>query len=167
MKTAAIICILLLSSCYTKQKAQKQFGRAAVTYPEVAADYCGRVYPPKDTFINGQVIYKIDTLYSDGEVLILSDTVVIRDTVFITKVKKIPTVIRETVFKTDTIIKENNAATEAATIQLNSALQRLAERTAELKSWKFTAKKRFWGMIGLLAVLLFVAYLLTRKMNKK
>lgn len=166
MKTAAIILLILLSSCYTKQKAVKQFSRSAVAYPEVAADYCGRVYPPIGTFIAGKEVYRIDTLFSDGELLILSDTATIKDTVIITKTKHIPTIIRGTVVKTDTVVKIDKADLDLCNIQLNSSLNLLAERNSEVNDWKAKAKKRFWINAGLVALSLFLLFLLIRKTDK-
>lgn len=42
---AAILLVVLFSSCYTAKKAKAQFGKSVTAYPILGADYCSRTYP--------------------------------------------------------------------------------------------------------------------------
>ncbi len=44
MRYAVIFCFVLCG-CFSQKQAQKQFGRAVSTFPEIGADYCARTYP--------------------------------------------------------------------------------------------------------------------------
>lgn len=177
MKTVKVIAVgiityallFLLTGCYSSQKARKQFGRATVTYPEIPAEYCARTYPPKDTIIQGKDIVKTDTLWGEGETVFIRDTIRNRDTVFIKTVERLPgQVITRTVFRTDTVYQENRAALDLANINLTRSLALSDEKTKLADKWRKIAKKRFWIILGMGAVMaLGIFAMIKKKVAKK
>jgi hypothetical protein len=148
-----LFILSLLSSCYTERKARGQFSRAAVGYPIIAAEYCAMTYPPKDTVITGQTVTQTDTLWADSSVVI-RDTIRNRDTVYIHTVERLPgQVITRTVLRTDTVFKTNTAAVDACNIALRAAV--LSEQTLrkERDKWRAIARKRWWIIFGMGAVI--------------
>lgn len=162
-----LLLLILLSGCYTRQKATNQFSRAAVAYPELPAGYCARTYPPKDSLIKGDSVVTFDTIYTGGETVF--DTVRVADTIRIVKTIQLPgTRIIERVYKTDTIVKINTAALDLCSIERGRALALAEDKTAEAAKWRALAKKRFWiitGMGAAMALGLFLA--LRRKVVNK
>lgn len=158
--------LILLCGCYTRNKAQQQFARSTVTYPEIAADYCGRTYPVRDSFIRGKDVMKTDTLWGDGETIVLRDTIRSRDTVFIKITNQLPgKVIERTYYRTDTIKIENTAALDLSRIEMNKAINLASDKTIEADKWRKIAKKRFWIILGMGAVMaLGIFALIKRKM---
>ena len=147
MRLAPLILIILLAGCYTRQKAQKQHGRVAATYPEIPADYCARMYPAKDSLIKGDSIFVSDTIFTGGNVSF--DTTIIMDTKYITKTIQLPgTKIIERIYKTDTIVKVNTAALDLCSIERRDAIFLAKDKTAEADKWRKIAKKRFWMLLG-------------------
>lgn len=104
-----IIVLLLLAilfwfvcGCTTAKKATNFM----LTHPEVAAEFCAKEFPVKDSLIKGDSIILYDTLWGLSDPVI--ETVTKNDTVTITKT--LPSkVITKTVHIRDTIIRENFA----------------------------------------------------------
>lgn len=57
MKYTCIALLLLLSSCYTPKKAERQMLKAKAHYPEMVAGNCADWYPPVDS-IDTKIVYK-------------------------------------------------------------------------------------------------------------
>lgn len=74
-----VVIILMFTGCYTKQKATVQHGKAVVTYPEIGADYCARTYPCVDGIVKTDTVITLDTIYTDPEIEILTDTILIQN----------------------------------------------------------------------------------------
>lgn len=172
-KIALLYVVLLLfvvsclTSCYTHKKAQQQFGRAAATYPELPAEYCARIYPPKDSLIKGDTVITFDTLWGASEIHF--DTVYSfrKDTVFITKIVPGKTII-QTITVKDTIQIVNTAEVDYWKIQANKAINLATDKTKESDKWKRIAKKRWWIILGMGAgIALGIFVLIRRKLVKK
>lgn len=161
------ILIILLASCYSRNKAQVQHGKAVATFPEIGADYCARTYPARDTVIKGETVTHFDTIYTGGETIF--DTFTVNDTVRIIKTVQLPgTKIIERQFKTDTVVRVNTAEVDLWRIQANKALDIATDKTKEADKWKKIAKKRFWIIFGMGAVLtLGLVAMIYRKFRKK
>jgi hypothetical protein len=141
-----VIC-LVLASCYSPKTAQVQFARAAVTYPEISAGYCARVYPSKDSFIIGKDSIRVDTLWGD---VVIRDTVIEKsvDTVRIYYTTQLPgKVITRTTVRTDTIRWENRAALDLLNIANEKLLSKLDK--AELQRDKEREYKNWWRKMAL------------------
>lgn len=146
-----LVALVFLTSCYTRQKAQVQHGKAVATFPEIGADYCARIYPPKDSLVKGDSIFieKTDTLWGDGNTVI--------DTIYfegkpkeIIKVVTLPgKTIIERHFRVDTLRVTNTAEVDLWKIQANKAIDIATDKTKESDKWKKLAKQRFWIIIGM------------------
>ncbi len=161
MRFVIIIC-LILSGCFSQKQAQKQFGKVAAVYPGIPADYCARVYPPKESLIIGKDSIRVDTLWGD---VIIRDTLVERkvDTVRIYYTTQLPgKVITKTSVRVDTIYQENKARVDLLNIDLGKALTIATDKTKESDKWRRIAKIRFWIIAGLGAVLLTVLALVIK-----
>lgn len=143
---------LMLTSCSTLEKKIEKAKSVAYANPKSFAEFCGNVYPPKESYIKGKDSTIVDTL-------VRRDTV----TVFITgKDGRIDTVklpcppckgITKTIFRTDTVKQENTAKLEAVMNDKMKFEQMYAlENKARLEAGK-TAKNRLWYLIGLLGVI--------------
>jgi hypothetical protein len=165
----AILSILLLTGCYTRKKATTQFGRAAITYPELPAEYCARTYPTKDSVIKGKDIIHVDTLWGEGEVIIKSDTIKARDTIFIRVTRELPgKVIERTFTRTDTVFQTNTAAVDLCAIERRNAIALATDKTKEADKWRKIAKKRFWIILGMGTVMaLGIFAIIKKKIAKK
>ena len=154
-----LILLVLLSGCYSRPIATKQHGRAVSTYPDLAADYCARVYPAKDSLIKGDSVVIFDTIYTGGNVSF--DTTIIMDTKYITKTIQLAGVrVIERIFKTDTVIRVDRAALDLCSIERGKAIHNEEAQRIECDKWRKIAKKRFWIIVGLgagIALGIFVA----------
>jgi len=157
-----LIFIIVLSGCYSRQKAVKQHGRASATYPEIAADYCARIYPAKDSLIKGDSIVITDTIYTGG--LTSFDTTIVMETKYITKTIQLPgTKIIERIFKTDTVVRVDRAALDLCSIERGKALTIATDKTKEADKWRAIARKRFWLLVGLGAAMALGIFAMIRK----
>lgn len=158
------ILMALLTSCYTRSKAQKSFARATVTYPEIAADYCSRTYPPRDSLIHGRDIIHVDTLWGEGETIVKNDTLRTRDTIYIRTTRELPgRVIERTLVRTDTIRVTNTAEVDKWVITARDAVSVSVDKTKEASYWRKIAKKRFWIILGLGAAIAIGVVAMIRK----
>lgn len=66
-----LFIILLLSSCYTTNKAKKQVSKAHALKPNVTAEMCNSFYPIKDS-----VSYKFEFVQGKNDTTLQVDTVV-------------------------------------------------------------------------------------------
>lgn len=144
---------LLLCSCYSRNIATKQFGRASITYPEIPADYCARIYPAKDSIIQGATIIRVDTLWEAGETFI--DTIRIAGKpIEITKTIILPgqTITIERL-RVDTVRYENTAALDVANIEKRAAILALSTEQARADKYKKTSRRYLWILIAIGAAL--------------
>lgn len=141
---------ILLCGCYTERTAKGRFGKAVTAYPKIAAEYCGLTYPCKDSVKIGKDSIRVDTLWGEGEITIIRDTLRSKDTIWIKTVQQLPgTVIYKTVLRTDTIYQTDKAAFKVCDIERGQAIELLNKKTIEYDKWKAIAKKRFWIICGL------------------
>lgn len=138
--------------CYSPNKARNQFAKAVTYDPALAATYCGITFPVKEKFIPGKDSIRVDTLWSDGEIITRTVVERIRDTVYTTRYIQGNT-IRETIIRTDTVIKENTASVEAERLNNKALTGVLASKTTEADTLRKSRNK--WRMIaiGLMVVL--------------
>lgn len=163
----AFIVICALFSCYGPKQAQNQFAKAVAYDPLLPANYCAITYPVKEKIIAGETVTKTDTIWGDGEIIHHTTVERIRDTVYVTKFVQGNT-IRETIIRTDTVVKENTAAVEAERLNNKKLTGLLETTTVDRDKWKAIAKKRLWTIIGLsTAMALGLVALLYRKFKKK
>lgn len=146
-----LILALILTGCYGPKQARNQFAKAVAYDQGLAADYCATTYPVKETVIQGKDIVKYDTLWGEGEVITRTVIERVRDTVYTTRYLQGNT-IRETVIRTDTIVKENTAALAAARIDNTRLTGLLVDKTAYGDKWREIARKRFWIIVALCAI---------------
>lgn len=162
----AALVASLLQGCYTQQKAKNQFGKAAITYPEIPARYCATTYPAKEVLIKGKDSLLIDTIYT-GTGEFITDTIVKNDTIFYHTVERLPgTVITKTIARVDTAYIENTAALALCDIERGKAIGLLDKKTIEADRWRAIAKKRFWIIVGLgLILMISFAWKIYKKMT--
>ena len=166
MKWAALILFAtFLGGCYSQRKAKTQFSRAAVAFPELPAQYCSTTYPVKEKVIKGADSLIFDTIYTDGETI--TETVYHLDTVFVYTKEILPgQVINRTQLRVDTIYQENTAALGLCSIERGKAISLLQDKTKEADKWRRIAKKRFWIIAGMGAVMLLGLLAMIRKKVK-
>jgi len=167
----AIFLFIVLSGCSAAQKAQRQekkIQKAAQYLLSVDAldELCEEVYPVRDSIIKGDSVLLFDTLYIEGE--IITDTLIEKDTVRIVTTKTLPSkTITKTAHVIDTIVRENTAAVNACNDDKRKLIGLLEKKTIENEDWKDKAKKRFWVIVGLMALIfLIIGYNIYRIKNK-
>jgi hypothetical protein len=165
MKVIVVLLSFLVVSCYSTKKAEKQFGRAAATYPTIPAAYCAATYPTKTVFVKGDTIVISDTIQKDGT--IVEDTLITFDTVRITITKILPAqVITKTIHVTDTIIQENTAKLSLCELERGKALDLLSVANKKADTFESKAKVRLWVIISFLLAFLISLYFNLRKLFK-
>lgn len=166
MRTLLLFTVLTcLASCYGPQKAAKQHGRAVTTFPQIGADWCAKTYPVEvDTILIGDSIIHLDTLWGEGQTYY--DTLLVRDTLRITKIIEKPLYITKTVHRVDTLFKESAARLDQCALARDVALRLLEKKTEESDNWESKAKKRFWVILGMGATMLIGLFLALRKKIK-
>lgn len=152
-----LIILVLLTGCYTRPVAVRQHAKAATTYPDIAADYCARVYPSKDSLIKGDTVTVTDTIYEGGTSYI--DTVKVLDTVRITKTITLPAkIITRTVNIHDTVIKVNTADLDLCNIERRKVIDSLNKEQARADKYQKRAKVRGFILLGLLLAAIVYLY---------
>ena len=165
MKVIVVLLSFLIVSCYNQRKAQTQFGKAAVTYPNIPAQFCAITYPPKITVLKGDTITKTDTIQKEGT--IIEDTLITFDTVRITITKTLPgQVITKTIHVTDTFQVENTAKVKECELERSKTLDLLGAANTKADKFERQAKMRLWIMISFLLALLISLYFNLRKLFK-
>lgn len=159
-----ILLSVIITGCYTQEKAKRQFSRAAVYDPAIGAEFCALTFPARDSILPGTTITKTDTAWIEGEFRI--DTVFVAGKpIEVTKTIILPgKVITNTIFRTDTIYRENTAALELS--RMNERAMVLALNTEQVRANKYAgqAKKRLLALIGAGALLgLWLFFKLRRK----
>lgn len=138
--------LLLLTSCYTQRKAETQIRKADVTYPITTATFCASRFPvvPRT---NTVIERTTDTLYQQGDTVVMGDTVVITRTVTNT----IRTTIHDTI---PDVAKINELQGENSALQADVALWQ--ERSVKAQDKADNRGKYvwlFWGLVALLVVI--------------
>lgn len=162
------LIILCLTGCYNLKKATLQHGKAVATYPQIGADYCARVYPPAIKLIKGDTVVSVDTFWTEGNTMYDTLRVANTDTVRIIKTIQLAgTKIIERTTIHDTVEVVNTAALDLARIELGKALTIATDKTKEADKWRKIAKKRFWVILGMGAVMVLgIVAVVRRKMRK-
>lgn len=154
MKTIVIILsMLLLASCYTQKKAEKQVTKAHINHPLVVAKFCGDVFPPK-------TITKIEKEYIQGKDSLIYDTISVDCEEVINEVERIVKVpvIREH-YRVDTFREnrtdsvENTAKVKALEIALSDEVKLRVQ--AETKAKRLTNQSYFlwsWFVLSILGI---------------
>lgn len=121
----AVSFIMMITGCYTEQKASRQVYKAHRKHQVVTAQFCGSVYPPVSS-ISDSFIYK------PGETLVLSDTVNRYDTV----VRVLNRYIIKTQKRTDTLYIAKNAqlVNRAGETLLQQENRAISDKLAALSS---------------------------------
>lgn len=148
-----VMMLVAIGGCSTPQSINKRVHRKAekakaflkenYLLPKICADE----FPVKTEYIKGDSVVHFDTLYVEG---IIYDTVTQNDTVYITR--SLPgKVINKTIYRTDTLVKENTARIAAMQIEIDKLkaekevlLLKIEGIEAERDSWKTKARKRQW-----------------------
>lgn len=143
-----LILSLIFCGCYSRPIATKQHGRAAATYPDIAADYCARTYPVTNETIKGDSVFITDTMWGEGTTRI--DTVYVAGKPFeVTKTIILPgKTVTNTIYRTDTVVKENTAALELSRGNERKAVAGWNAETNERKKYQGRARKYLFGLIG-------------------
>lgn len=153
-KTLTIISIaLLLSGCYTTNKASKQVIKAHVTYPQVTAKYCSEFYPTHDSvvikreLVKGETITEVDSFWVD------CDSIVKNNPESKSNVK-VPCPPSKNSFRVDTvynskvIFRENTARIADFEFQIKKKDATIIKQGEDISFYK----KYMWAFFGLLTV---------------
>lgn len=138
MKYYLLIIMLLLSSCYTPKKAEKQVIKAQISYPAVVANHCATIYPPKiDTFIRteikqGATVTEYDTIKIDCDS--------VNHFAGVSKMVKVP--IGKIKYRVDTFTREvvRNVENTAKTSYLEANIKQIQKANDSINS-KFQSEK--------------------------
>jgi hypothetical protein len=153
MKKLFIIPTILLSGCYTLNKAQKQVIKAHVEYPQVTAKYCSEFYPTKDSVIikkelaKGKTITKIDSFWVNCDSIVKNNPGAILNV-------KVPCPPSKNSFRVDTIydskeiVRENTA--RVASLQFD--LKKTEAIVMKLEGKVSFYKKFMWAFFGLIGL---------------
>ena len=159
MRSLLLSVLLVLSSCYTEQKATNQIIKAKEKFPKIVAKKTAEWFPCKTKLVKSDSVkYKtvirtlksIDTTY-------LMDTLFRLDTVLIEKnctkvLYKYREVLKEVPAVHDTIIQIDSSSLFAITYERDAAL--LDKSKMEVK-YKVFLKISFWLFLILLLALLY------------
>lgn len=149
-----LLGVIVLFSCYSRNKAQQQFGKAVVSYPDIPTNYCSITFPPKIVTIKGDSITVTDTIWGEG--ITITDTLRTKDTIRITNTKTLPAqVIVKTIRITDTITVENTAQLKNCELERGKVVDMLAEANIELLKAEGKANSRGiwkWSLLALIIV---------------
>lgn len=153
-KTFPIISIaLLLSGCYTTNKAKKQVIKAHAEYPQVTAKYCSEFYPTKDSviikkeLIKGETITEVDSFWVDCDSIVKNNPGAKSNI-------KVPCPPSKNSFRVDTvydskeIIRENTARIANFEFQIKEKDTTIIKQGGDISFYK----KFMWAFFGLLAV---------------
>lgn len=142
--------ILLLSSCVSVQKKRSRAHDFFRDHPTELAELCADKFPPSIEYRPGKPVIKSDTT-------IITDTVTIRvDCPDGTQVDCPPArniIIRDTMFVTDTIYKENTARIEELLLKAERSERLHIVEQALRQEAESRASKRGWALAGLLTVI--------------
>jgi hypothetical protein len=140
-------CLLLLSiqACYTQRKAETQIRKADVTYPITTATFCASRFPvvPRT---NTVIERTTDTLYQQG------DTVVMGDTVYITRTQTITHNTQTTIHDTIPDVAKINALQGEISV-LKSDVTLWQDRAVKAQDKADNRAKWVWMFWGLVAIL--------------
>lgn len=136
MKIFSVILILLLTSCYTNNKAKKQVSKAHALKPNVTAEMCNSFYPIKDS-----VSYKFEFVQGKNDTTLQVDTIKdVKDSIiYINTIRYIN--------KTDTIREQSTSIKESTSKdaiisnlkELNSVTnERLKATKNSLNTWRIS-----------------------------
>ena len=152
MKKLFIIPIILLSGCYTTNKAKKQVIKAHAEYPQVTAKYCSEFYPTKDSliirdnYIKGDIIESTDTFFVDCDSIInanINSPAPIRVAVPCKSTHSV-----DTIFRSKEVVRENTATVEHLEFQIKDKDATIIKQGEDISFYK----KFMWAFFGLLAV---------------
>lgn len=129
-----LLALILLSSCYTANKATRQVWKAQGLHPQVVAKACSSLYAAPDSVFANEVLLK-------GDTIIIADTFLQTDTISNTIYKY----VNSTAHTTDTLLRNkyvqvhNKAIEQVLRTELNDAGNKLAAEARALKLWRLTA----------------------------
>lgn len=161
-----LLLLTLLSSCYTARVAKKDFAKASIAYPAIAAEYCAVTFPIKERVIQGKDSLRLDTIYSEGDTYYDTLYSFRKDTVYITRYLPGKT-IRETFYRVDTVYQQETAMLHALQLQVRDALTLSVANAKSSNEWKEKARKRFWTIVGLGAlVAIYIGFKIYKSVRK-
>lgn len=159
-----IVILILLAGC----SAPKQFARLAISHPELPAKYCVDKYErQKDTvYKQGAEKLTFDTIYTGGE--ITTDTVYVAGKPM--EVVKIITLPGQTIYerslRVDTVYRDSPgllARYDLCDIERRAAVLSAVQDRTDRDKWRRIARKRFWIIIGMGAVMALGIFMAVRK----
>lgn len=155
MAVAIVIAAVLATGCNPSKRALKNIHKAERLDETVPAKYCAEKYPPTDS-IHEKIVVKPGKVVTDTIIDTYID--VIRDTVFVTKLKTITQKITDTVETTkyeQVVNRAKEALLEAENKELSNSNAKLSTK---LKTWRSIA-----CILGIAWVLFFVFMFIKRK----
>lgn len=159
MRKLLIIGLLFLAGCSALKQDQKHLAQIQVRNPQLIADNCAVLYPPKTEtkYQPGKETHTSDTVVIEGKRIPCPPVVVNKDTV-INWVDCPPSkVIHDTIRRTDTVFIQVENTARVKSLELQNA-----NITADRDNWQAKAEKRgkwnlyLGGFILLLGVGAFV-----------
>lgn len=173
---SAILCvILLISSCYTQDKATRQVYRAHLKYPIVGARFCANVYPTRESiqYIKGKdsLIYSFVTVDCDSafeaaieEMKRNADTGKMKPIII---TKPCPPSLN----RVDTLIKTevDSAAITLLTLVADSLRSQIVKKDTKIQdqSDKIASKNKIilWETIGLIILAAIIAFIFYKRLK--
>lgn len=140
----AIAILIIISGCYTQKKASQQVEKADKKYPEITAAFCKGSYP----CIIVDSITHTDTLYNtiETEVPGETDTLRVKDTVFVRTNKVLTKFVNKEIIKTNTITVKDSAEIKILSLAITKA-------NSDKEKYRLKAEKKSEWVMWLLIAL--------------
>lgn len=150
-----IIAALLFCSCMTTKKATDYLKKN-----NSLAGICANEYPPKIEYKSGQVITKSDTTYLPGDSIPCPPTINGKDTIRIKVKCPDQKIIRDTIYRVDTVTVENTARVLDLQYKLGDANAHI--QAVEYDNGKLTKRANILSLSLFVMILLIVIYIVLR-----
>jgi hypothetical protein len=123
-KILSVLFLLVITSCYTEKKAQKELNKANDKYPDVVAEFTRDKYPCTE-LKDSTVVY--DTVYQEVEALCPPQQIIYtKDTLWKKKI--------DTVYRKDDIYKKNPLVKTTVTVPVRqTTVTKWFEDSAKIK----------------------------------
>lgn len=160
-----LLILIAFASCKSVAKQQRKAEDFIYNHPEKLALWCWQKIPPDTIYKQGTTITKADTIVLKADSIECPPVINQQGETIIVKAKCPDSkIIRDTIFRVDTITKVDNAALTYISYHADSLKTAMIKASTQRDDAKKTAKNRLWWIIGLSAALAGSAYFNVKKL---
>lgn len=156
-----VLLALCLTSCATLEKRISKAKVLAYEHPKEFAGFCSDAFPVKEKYIKGKDSLRIDTVTE--EKIVKVPVIIKGDTIYVDAKCPQSKVVTNTVYRTDTLVKENTAKITALEYSKSKIDTELTITKDKLTEAKKSANTRLWILIGMAGAIVALIVLLFRK----